>query len=116
MPSAEKTENVRIVIRGVELSDANQLFPLPSGPAGQRMLLILLKPAAEDEGEPSTWAFSRGIGTRAEENGDAPDEKGTFGLLVPFKIASPLPKDVKKEPAKKRLASDEFVVIEVTFA
>ena len=110
---AEKTENVRIVMRGVELSNANQLFPLPSGPAGQRMLLISLKPVAVDEGEPSTWAFSRGIGTRAEENGDAPTEKGTFGLLVPFRL--PSPKDVKKEPAKKRLESDEFVVIEVTF-
>lgn len=55
------------------------------------------------------------MGTRDEENGVAPGEKGTFGLLVPFETTEPLPwKEVMKEPAKKRLASDEFVVIERT--
>jgi hypothetical protein len=52
---------------------------------------------------------------REEENGVAPRENGTFGLLVPFRTTEPLSwKEVMKEPAKKRLASDEFVVMERT--
>jgi hypothetical protein len=107
-------EKVRTVIKGDELSAANHVFPVPSGPAGQSIFLMSPKPACDDEGDPSTWEFCKGTGTREEENGDAPAEKGTLGLLVPFKTAFPLPKAVTKDPVKNRLASEELVVIEVT--
>jgi len=45
------------------------------------------------------------MGTRDDENGDAPGEKGTFGLLVPSR-ADPLPNEAINEPVKKRLAPD----------
>ena len=109
-------EKLRTVINGVEASAANQLLPLPSEPDGHRMLWMSLKPVSEEEGEPMTCAFSNGIGTREEEKGEAPAEKGTFGLLVPFKTLLALPNDVMKDPAKNRLASEAFVVMEVTSA
>ena len=34
------------------------------------------------EGDASICAPSKGIGTKEEENGVAPEEKGTFGLFV----------------------------------
>ena len=112
-PLAERKEKARTVIKGEESSAASHVFPLPSGPAGQRIFLMSLKPACDDEGAPSTWAFCKGTGTREEENGDAPAEKGTLGLLVPFKTAFPSPKAATKEPVKNRLDSEELVVMEV---
>jgi hypothetical protein len=80
------------------------------------MFWILLKEASEDEGEPCTCAASRGTGTREDENGVAPWEKGTFGLFVVFKT-EPFPlKDATKDPAKKRLAWKSLVVIDKTSA
>lgn len=116
MPLAEMKEKLRTVINGDESSAANQLFPLPSGPDGHRMFWMSLKPVSVDEGEPMTWAFCNGMGTRDEEKGEAPAEKGTFGLLVLFKTALASPKDVINEPAKNKLASEALVVMEVTSA
>ena len=80
------------------------------------MFWILLKLGSEDEGDPWTWAASRGTGTREDENGVAPWEKGTFGLFVVFKT-EPFPlKDAIKDPAKKRLSWEAFVVIDKTSA
>lgn len=115
-PWAEMKENVLTVIRGVELSAANQLFPGPSAPEGQSMFLISLKPVWDDEGDPSTCTCSRGMGTRDEEKGEAPGENGTFGLLVPLKRVVPFPNDAMKEPVKKKLSPFELVVIELTSA
>lgn len=112
-PMAEMKEKARTVIKGEELSAASHVFPLPSGPAGHRIFWISPKPAWDDEGAPSIWAFCKGTGTREEENGDAPAEKGTLGLLVPFKTAFPSPKAVTKEPVKNMLDSEELVVMEV---
>jgi hypothetical protein len=67
-------ENVRTVIRGVEPSAANQLLPGPSAPEGQSVFLMSLKPVWDDDGEPSICTFWRGMGTRDDENGDAPGE------------------------------------------
>ena len=48
-------------------------------------------------------------------NGVAPAEKGTFGLLVPFRVMlEAAPKEVMNEPEKNKLPADEFVVIEST--
>lgn len=56
------------------------------------------------------------MGTRDDEKGDAPEEKGTFGLLVPL-IAVPFPtKLARKEPAKKSESVDELVVMDSTSA
>lgn len=80
------------------------------------MFDILLKEGSVDEGEPCTCAASRGTGTREDENGVAPWEKGTFGLFVVFNT-EPFPlKDARKDPAKKRLAWEAFVVIDKTSA
>jgi len=115
-PFAVMKENVRTVSKGVEPSEANQLFPAPSGPDGQSVFRISLNPESVDDGAPSTSMFCSGMGTNDEEKGEAPGEKGTLGLLVPFNAAFPVPKPVTKEPEKKRLASDELVVMEVTSA
>jgi hypothetical protein len=56
------------------------------------------------------------MGTSDEENGVAPLENGTLGLLVLFN-AVPVPwKDVMNEPAKTMLEADEFEVMESTSA
>jgi hypothetical protein len=90
-----------MVMRAVFPSAANQLFLGPSGPEGHRVFCILVNPASVVEGDASTCAPDSGTGTREEENGVAPLEKGTLGLLVLFND-DPLPwNDVMKEPAKK---------------
>ena len=54
------------------------------------------------------------MGTKEEENGVAPAEKGTLGLLVEL-IVELSPKLVTNEPAKNKLFSDELVVMERTW-
>ncbi len=55
------------------------------------------------------------MGTREEVKGVAPEENGTFGLLVELTtVVELLPNDVVNEPAKKRLDVDEFVVMDST--
>lgn len=76
------------------------------------MLRISEKLESDDEGAGSTSTSSRGTGTRDDENGVAPGEKGTFGLFVLF--TEPPWKLVTKDPAKNRLDWDEFEVIEST--
>lgn len=112
-PWAEIKENVRTVMKGIEPSAANQLFPGPSTPKGQSVFLMSLKPACDDDGDPSICTFSRGIGTRDDEKGDAPGEYGTFGLLVPLR-AVPLPNEATNEPVKKRLLPDGLGPIDLT--
>jgi hypothetical protein len=70
------------------------------------------KLGSEDEGAGSTSTASRGTGTRDDENGEAPAENGTLGLLVP--LTDPLWKLVTKDPAKNRLDWDAFEDIEST--
>jgi hypothetical protein len=56
------------------------------------------------------------MGTSDEENGVAPLENGTLGLLVVFN-AVPLPwNDVMNEPAKNMLEAEEFEVMDSTSA
>lgn len=109
-------EKARTLITGDELSAPNQVFPLPSDPDGHRIFSTFVKPASVEEGDASMSASCSGTGTREDEKGVAPAEKGTLGLLVPFKTAFPLPNDVRNEPEKNKLASEEFVVMEVTSA
>ena len=71
------------------------------------------KLGSEEEGEGSISALCNGIGTSDEENGVAPGENGTLGLLVPL-IVMLLPNAVMNEPAKKRLEAEELVVMEST--
>lgn len=114
MPLAIKEEKALTVTTAVFPSAANHELPAPSSPEGHRMFSILLNCESDVDGEPTNSAFSNGIGTRDEENGVAPAEKGTLGLLVPF-ITVPLPpKEVMKEPAKKRLFAEELAVMEST--
>ena len=55
-------------------------------------------------------AAYNGMGT-SNENGIAPLEKGTLGLLVLFN-AAPLPwNDMTNDPAKNMLEAEEFAVI-----
>ena len=74
-----------MVINVRALLAENQVLPGPSPPAGQRMLEILLNPDSDEDGLATTSAMMRGRGTREEENGNAPVEKGTLGLLVPLR-------------------------------
>lgn len=104
---------VRTVTRAVFPSSANHVFPGPSAPDGQSMFLILLNWLSWDDGDASIWASCKGIGTREDEKGVAPEEKGTLGLFVPFRTEAPW-NEVMKEPAKKRLASDELEVMDKT--
>ena len=67
---------------------------------------------SDDEGAGSTSTSSRGTGTREEENGEAPGENGTLGLLVP--LIEPSWKLVTKDPAKNKLDWEEFEDIEDT--
>ena len=76
------------------------------------MLRISRKSASDEEELGSTSTSSRGIGTRDEENGEAPEENGTLGLFVP--LIPPPWKLVTKDPANNRLDSDEFEDIEST--
>jgi hypothetical protein len=79
------------------------------------MFLILLNCESVDDGEPSTSAFMRGIGTRDDENGDAPGDGGTFGLLELFKFGPPGPwNEVVKDPVKNKLESDELPLMDRT--
>lgn len=67
------------------------------------------------EGEGSMSAPSKGIGTKEEEKGVAPEEKGTFGLFVLLTtVVVLLPNSVMNDPAKKRLSAEEFVVMDRT--
>lgn len=75
---------------------------------------MLLKFGWSVEGDASTALFGIGTGTRDEEKGVAPAEKGTLGLFVPLRITEPFEKGATNEPARNRLASEEFVVIENT--
>lgn len=76
---------------------------------------MLLNWGSEDDPDPIICAFCNGSGTREEENGVAPAEKGILGLLVSFKTRELLPwKVVMKEPARNILVPDELVVIEET--
>lgn len=93
---------MRTVITAVDPSAANQVEPEPSSPEGHSILLISEKPDSVEEGEAVISAPSRGMGTKEEEKGVAPAEKGTFGLLVPLKVML-LPNAVTNDPAKNRL-------------
>jgi hypothetical protein len=76
------------------------------------MLEMLAKAGWLDEGAASISADPNGIGTREEEKGVAPAEKGTLGLLFSVRLAEPAEKEVWKEPANKREEGDEgeFVI------
>lgn len=64
----------------------------------------------------SICAACNEMGTSDEENGVAPLENGTLGLLVLFNEV-PVPwNDVMNEPAKTILKADEFDVMESTSA
>lgn len=76
------------------------------------MLRISRKSTPDNEEAGSTSTFSRGTGTRDEENGEAPGENGTLGLFV--LLISPPWKFVTKEPVNNRLDSEEFEDIEST--
>jgi hypothetical protein len=56
------------------------------------------------------------MGTRDEEKGEAPEEYGTFGLLVPLRVAVPFPNEAMKEPVIKKLSPFELEVIDFTSA
>lgn len=105
---------VFIEITAVDPAGPNQLFAAPSGPVGQRMLDML--PNGSDVADGCCMAEAgMGMGTREEENGVAPAEAGTLGLLELLNTAEPLPtNEVTNEPAKNRLLSDELVVMDRT--
>ena len=75
-----------------------------------------LKPAWLLDGRASIWAFARGTGTRDEEKGVAPAEKGTLGLLVPLSTIEPLPNAVMNDPEKSRLDWEALATMERTSA
>ena len=58
-----------------------------------------MKPDSVDDGLALTSEADRGMGTSELENGVAPLEYGTFGLLVELMVVF-VPKVVKNEPAK----------------
>jgi len=94
--------NERAVICALFPSAASHDCPGPSAPEGHRIAWTLLNAGFVEDGEPSICAFWSGNGTKEEENGVAPCEKGTLGLFVVFKL--PLAwKAVMKEPEKRRL-------------
>lgn len=100
----------------VHPSAANQEFPGPSGPAGHNAFCILVKPASLLEGDASTCAPDNGTGTSEDENGVAPLENGTLGLLVLFSV-DPVPwNDVINDPAKNIVDAEELEVMERTSA
>ena len=66
------------------------------------------------EGDASICAPSKGIGTKEEENGVAPEEKGTFGLFVLLTTVVLSPNEVINEPAKNKLSAEELVVVPVS--
>lgn len=101
------------MITGLNPSLASHVCPGPSSPVGHKIVLISLKFGSSDEGAASICAPCKGIGTREEENGVAPGENVTFGLLVPLTVML-LPNAVMNDPEKKRLDADEFVVMERT--
>lgn len=109
-------EKVLMVTLATLPSAASHVFPGPSAPAGQRMDFISPNCESLEEGEALTSALLRGMGTRDDENGVAPAENGTFGLLEPVRFP-PLPwKEARKEPATKTLEPDELEVMEDTWA
>jgi hypothetical protein len=77
------------------------------------MLLMSENPESDVEGCASICAPCKGMGTKEEENGVAPAENGTLGLFVVLMVELS-PKLVMNDPAKNRLFSDEFVVMENT--
>lgn len=115
-PYALIEENVKMVMRALLPSCASQVFPGPSEPVGQRIVWISLYSGFVDEGAASISAFCRGIGTSEDENGDAPGEYGTLGLLVLLTDVVFPAKDVTNEPAKNKLDEEVFEVIEKTWA
>lgn len=72
--------------------------PSPESWSGHNVFRMSLNCESVDGGDASTSALCSGIGTRDEEYGDAPGEKGTLGLFV-LLIGEP-PNVVVKEPAK----------------
>lgn len=77
---------------------------------------MLLKLELDDDDDAITCALPRGMGTREDENGVAPLEYGTLGLLVLFN-AEPLPwNEAMNDPDKKMLDADALVVMERTSA
>lgn len=74
---------------------------------------MLLNCGSVEEGAPTTSAPSRGIGTSDDENGDAPGEYGTLGLLL--LLVTPPVNDVVNEPVKKRLVSEALEVMDMTW-
>ncbi len=77
---------------------------------------MLLNPVSVLEGDAVIWAFPKGIGTRDEEKGVAPVEKGTLGLFVSLSGCELLPNNVTKDPEKKRDDCEELVVMDDTSA
>ena len=90
---------------------ASQVFPGPSGPAGHKIFSMLLDcELVEGDASMIICTACNGMGT-SDENGVAPLEKGTLGLLVLFN-AAPLPwNDMTNDPAKNMLEAEEFAVI-----
>ena len=116
IPPADSDANARTVITAVVPSSPYQVFPAPSGPAGQRMSAMSLNPASVVLADVVTSAPLSGTGTREDEKGDAPAEKGTLGLFEPVREVVELPKSVMKEPEKNRLDCEAFVVMDDTSA
>lgn len=114
IPLALREANARIVITAWLPSAANQVSPGPSLPAGHNTLVILLNCESVLEGDATIWALCKGMGTSEDENGVAPAENGTFGLLVLFNVPVVFPNAVMNEPAKNKLAWEALVVIEST--
>lgn len=116
IPLALSDVNVRMLMTAVFPSAANQVFPGPSGPDGHSAFCISVNPVSVLDGDASTCAPDNGTGTSEDENGVAPLEKGTLGLLVLFSGA-PVPwNDAINEPAKNRVDADELDVMERTSA
>lgn len=82
------------------------MCPGPSSPDGQRILEIFEKAGLLLFGDAPMSPGPNGIGTKDEENGVEPCEKGTFGLLFDEILAEPPPKEVRKAPARRRLDDD----------
>lgn len=114
IPLALKNANFRTVITAWAPSWPNQVFPDPSAPAGHNISVMLLNPASVLDAAAEISASLRGTGTSEEENGVAPAEKGTLGLLVSFNVTEPLPKVARNEPENSKLDCEALGVMDKT--
>ena len=114
IPFALSEANALTLITAVLPSSASQVFPGPSGPEGHSMLWILLKLGLDEDGDASMCALDKGTGTRDDENGVAPVENGTLGLLVLLSAVLLSWNDAMNDPAKNKLEAEELVVMDNT--